>query len=285
MLTDGPTNLPQGPPVPGSLPTRVRAASGGFTLMEVLVAVTILGVGFVALFGVLSGSLRTVSRIGDREDAGPHRPDEDEPDLPGAPPGPGAGRPLGGVRRQVPLAGRDRSGRRRRKGRTPAGLPAGPGPAAGRLAGKPGREPLSSGDHDMGSHPTRAMTKPSAKIVHEGIKEISTKDHEGRRRTTKRDGSASTARAAALRLGVPPPPTASAFACGSASATPPQGGSDTWSALCKASSITPPLRGSRREGGARSRAGGGQTRRPVEPEGGKRGVPSSRRGANAASRK
>ena len=39
----------------------------GFTLMEVLVAVTILGVGFVALFGVLSGSLRTVSRIGDRE--------------------------------------------------------------------------------------------------------------------------------------------------------------------------------------------------------------------------
>ena len=27
--------------------------------------------------------------------------------------------------------------------------------------------------------------------------------------------------------------------------------------------ITPPLRGSRREGGARSRAGGGQTRRPV----------------------
>ena len=40
---------------------------GGFTLMEVLVAVTILGVGFVALFGVLSGSLRTVSRIGDRK--------------------------------------------------------------------------------------------------------------------------------------------------------------------------------------------------------------------------
>ncbi len=33
--------------------------------------------------------------------------------------------------------------------------------------------------------------------------------------------------------------------------------------LVQASSITPPLRGSRREGGARSRAGGGQTRRPV----------------------
>ena len=39
----------------------------GFTLMEVLVAVTILGVGFVALFGVLSGTLGTVSRIEDRE--------------------------------------------------------------------------------------------------------------------------------------------------------------------------------------------------------------------------
>ena len=50
-------------------------------------------------------------------------------------------------------------------------------------------------------------------------------------------------------------------------------------ACIRSSSITPPLRGSRREGGARS------TRRPVEPEGGKRGVPSSRRGANAASRR
>ena len=39
----------------------------GFTLMEVLVAVTILGVGFVALFGVLSGTLGTVTRIEDRE--------------------------------------------------------------------------------------------------------------------------------------------------------------------------------------------------------------------------
>ena len=96
------------------------------------------------------------------------------------------------------------------------------------------------------------------------------------------------------------PPTASAFACGSASATPPQGGSDTRAPYASLQ-ITPPLRGSRREGGARSRAGGGQTRRP-EPEGGKRGVPigggkrrvpssrggqtrppqSSRRGANAA---
>ena len=48
---------------------------------------------------------------------------------------------------------------------------------------------------------------------------------------------------------------------GSASATPPQGGSDL-EACIRRSSITPPLRGSRREGGARSRAGGGQTRRP-----------------------
>ena len=44
-----------------------RPAAAGFTLMEVLVAVTILGVGFVALFEVLSGSLATVSRIEDRE--------------------------------------------------------------------------------------------------------------------------------------------------------------------------------------------------------------------------
>ncbi len=44
-----------------------KPAAQGFTLMEVLVAVTILGVGFVALFGVLSGSLQSVSRIEDRE--------------------------------------------------------------------------------------------------------------------------------------------------------------------------------------------------------------------------
>ena len=50
----------------GRCPQRAESPPG-FTLMEVLVAVTILGVGFVALFGVLSGSLRTVSRIGDRE--------------------------------------------------------------------------------------------------------------------------------------------------------------------------------------------------------------------------
>ena len=37
----------------------------------------------------------------------------------------------------------------------------------------------------MGSHPTRAMTKPSAKIVHEGIKKIrTTKDDEGPRSET-----------------------------------------------------------------------------------------------------
>ena len=36
--------------------------------------------------------------------------------------------------------------------------------------------------------------------------------------------------------------------------------------LVQASSITPPLRGSRREGGARSRAGGGGTRRPVSDD-------------------
>ena len=53
------------PDTPGPRPT--GTAAEGFTLMEVLVAVTILGVGFVALFGVLSGSLAAVSRIEDRE--------------------------------------------------------------------------------------------------------------------------------------------------------------------------------------------------------------------------
>lgn len=46
---------------------RGSESAGGFTLLEILVAMTILGVGFVALFGVLSTSLGTVSRIGDRE--------------------------------------------------------------------------------------------------------------------------------------------------------------------------------------------------------------------------
>lgn len=46
---------------------RGAESAGGFTLMEILVAMTILGVGFVALFGVLSTSLGTVSRIGERE--------------------------------------------------------------------------------------------------------------------------------------------------------------------------------------------------------------------------
>lgn len=55
------------PDTPGPRPKGTADASG-FTLMEVLVAVTILGVGFVALFGVLSGTLGTVSRIEDREE-------------------------------------------------------------------------------------------------------------------------------------------------------------------------------------------------------------------------
>ena len=72
---------------------------------------------------------------------------------------------------------------------------------------------------------------------------------------------------------VSPPPHQPSPA-GSASATPPQGGSDL-KACIRSSSITPPWRGSRREGEARSRAGGGQTPRPQ----------SSRWGANAALRK
>ena len=83
-----------------------------------------------------------------------------------------------------------------------------------------------------------------------------------------------------------PPPPHQPSPGGSASATPPQGGSDpeeqTGNILytinrehglhlakvsgkedCAGLNITPPLRGSRREGGARSRAGGGQTPRSV----------------------
>ena len=52
------------------------------------------------------------------------------------------------------------------------------------------------------------------------------------------------------------PPPHQPSPVGSASATPPQGGSDL-KACIRRSRITPPLRGSRREGGARSRAGGG----------------------------
>ena len=71
--------------------------------------------------------------------------------------------------------------------------------------------------------------------------------------------------AAVWRVGVPPPPPHQPSPVGSASATPPQGGSDTGAPYASLE-ITPPLRGSRREGGARSRAGGGQTRRPVSDD-------------------
>ena len=68
---------------------------------------------------------------------------------------------------------------------------------------------------------------------------------------------------AAWRIGIHPPPHQPSRA-GSASATPPQGGSDTGTPYASLT-ITLPLRGSRREGEARSRAGGGQTPRPLSP--------------------
>ena len=55
-------------------------------------------------------------------------------------------------------------------------------------------------------------------------------------------------------------------------AFPPQGGSDTGTPYASLK-ITPPLRGSRREGGARSRAGGGQTRCPRRVPGAARAQP------------
>ena len=58
---------PAARPARGEPRPRSAESTGGFTLLEILVAMTILGVGFVALFGLLSTSLGTVSRIGDRE--------------------------------------------------------------------------------------------------------------------------------------------------------------------------------------------------------------------------
>ena len=134
------------------------AAAPGFTLMEVLVAVTILGVGFVALFGVLSGSLSTVSRIEDREElvrTAQMKLNEICLSLrQGREPAARSGE-FGG---KYPLAGRDRRRRRQRGRRAPAGLPACTGSAAGHLAGRPGREPLSARNHDLGPRPTRPMT-------------------------------------------------------------------------------------------------------------------------------
>ena len=154
---------------------------GGFTLMEVLVAVTILGVGFVALFGVLSGSLRTVSRIGDRETL--VRTAQMKMNQiclalrQGREPAARSGE-FGGKyrwRAEIEAAGGDEKEGPRRAYRL----------ARVRLQvawqGSRGREPLSSGDHDMGSHPTRAMTSRPRRGSTKGKKEI----HEGARRTTK----------------------------------------------------------------------------------------------------
>ena len=65
------------------------------------------------------------------------------------------------------------------------------------------------------------------------------------------------------------PPTASAFACGSASATPPQGGSDTQASYASLKNHSPlegesarPTRRPFDQAAACSRAGGGPTRRP-----------------------
>lgn len=50
-----------------NIPRPSSAASKGFTLMEVLVALAILGITFTVLFGLLSGSLRNIDRVGERE--------------------------------------------------------------------------------------------------------------------------------------------------------------------------------------------------------------------------
>ncbi|MEW5975193.1 MAG: type II secretion system protein [Acidobacteriota bacterium] len=41
--------------------------AAGFSLMEVLVSVAVLGVVYTVLFGLMSGSLRNVDRVGERE--------------------------------------------------------------------------------------------------------------------------------------------------------------------------------------------------------------------------
>src|SRR2546426_2636913 len=49
------------------MPKRTFNAQTGFSLMEVLVGVMILGIVYATLFGLMSGSLKNVSRIEERE--------------------------------------------------------------------------------------------------------------------------------------------------------------------------------------------------------------------------
>lgn len=44
-----------------------ESTSAGFSLMEVLVGVAILGIAYVMLFGLIYGALRNVDRVGERE--------------------------------------------------------------------------------------------------------------------------------------------------------------------------------------------------------------------------
>ncbi|MEW6219837.1 MAG: type II secretion system protein [Thermodesulfobacteriota bacterium] len=58
--------IPRQPPLPRTVPARKHAKAAGFTLLEVLVAVVILGLAYVAILQSFSLALRNIDRLRER---------------------------------------------------------------------------------------------------------------------------------------------------------------------------------------------------------------------------